>query len=102
MEKEKCRCCEEKKTCRGAEYKKALLNRLKRIEGQVRGIEKMIESDAYCNDVLGQSAAVGAALCAFNRELPKSHLHTCVIRDIKAGDEGGIDELAETLYKLMK
>lgn len=62
----------------------------------------MIETDAYCNDVLIQSAAVNAAINAFNRELLKSHLHSCVVRDIKAGDESVVDELASTIYKLMK
>ena len=102
MEKEKCCCCKEKKTCRGEDYKKALLNRLKRIEGQIRGIEKMIENDAYCNDVLVQSAAAGAALDAFNKELLDQHLRGCVVRDIKNGDESSVDELAEIIRKLMR
>ena len=102
MENNLCFCGKEKKTCREEGLKRSLQNRLKRIEGQVRGIEKMIENEAYCNDVLIQSAAVSAALRAFNRELLKNHMHTCVLRDIKAGEEGVIDELAETLYKLMK
>ena len=98
---EKC-CCESKKTVRDIALKKSLLNRLKRVEGQIRGIRGMIEEDAYCNDVLIQSAAAGAALRAFNRELIKNHISTCVARDIKSGDESVIDELSETLYKLMK
>ncbi len=101
-ENKKCACCAEKHTCRGDGLKRSLLNRLKRIEGQIRGIEGMIETDAYCNDVLIQSAAVNAAINAFNRELLKSHLHSCVVRDIKAGDESVVDELASTIYKLMK
>lgn len=101
-EKEKCCCCSDKTTERDIELKKSLVNRLSRIEGQIRGIKGMIENDAYCNDVLIQSAAVSAAIGAFNRELLKNHMHTCVLRDIKAGDESVIDELAETVYKLMK
>ena len=62
MEKKDCCCCSEKQTMRSEEQKKALLNRLKRIEGQVRGIQAMIEKDAYCNDILIQSAAVSAAM----------------------------------------
>ena len=100
-EKEKC-CCSDKKTERDTELKKSLINRLSRIEGQIRGIKGMIENNAYCNDVLIQSAAVNAAVSAFNRELLKNHMHTCVLRDIKAGDESVIDELAETVYKLMR
>ena len=62
----------------------------------------MIERDAYCNDVLIQSAAAGAALNAFNRELVACHLRTCVARDLRDGRDEVIDELTETLQKLMK
>lgn len=95
-------CCHDKTTQRTDEQKKKLLNRLKRIEGQIRGIEAMIEKDAYCNDVLIQSAAVNAAVNAFNRELLASHIHTCVARDLRAGNEEVVDELVATLQKLMK
>lgn len=87
---------------RTEEQKRALLNRLKRIEGQVRGIMAMIERDAYCNDVLTQSAAVNAAIGAFNREVLASHIHTCVVRDIREGKDEVTDELIETIKKLMK
>ncbi|HCE27060.1 MAG TPA: CsoR family transcriptional regulator, partial [Ruminococcaceae bacterium] len=73
-----------------------------RIEGQVRGIEAMIENDAYCNDVLIQSAAVNAAMNAFNKELLASHIRGCVARDIREGKDEVIDELVATLQKLMK
>ena len=103
MENEKrCCCCSDKTTIRSDEQKKALINRLKRIEGQVRGIQSMLESDAYCNDVLIQSAAVNAAMNAFNRELLASHIRTCVARDIREGHDEVIDELVATLQKLMK
>lgn len=87
---------------RTEEQKKALMNRLKRIEGQVRGIQAMIEKDAYCNDVLIQSAAVSAAINAFNKEVLASHIHTCVARDIREGKDEVIDELMTTIRKLMK
>ena len=102
-EKECCMCCkEEKKTMRTDAQKKALLNRLKRIEGQIRGLQSMIEYDAYCNDILIQSAAVSAALSAFNRELLENHIRHCVARDIREGKDEVIDELMGTLKKLMK
>ena len=101
MEKKKACCCR-KTTKRSQDQKKALLNRLRRIEGQVRGIQTMLEQDAYCNDVLIQSAAVNAAMNAFNRELLASHIRSCVVRDIRAGQDQVIDELVETLQKLMK
>ena len=91
-----------KKTARDEELKKKLLNRLRRIEGQVRGIEAMIESDAYCNDVLIQSAAANAALNAFNRELLACHIRGCVRHDLLEGSDEVVDELVATMQKLMK
>ena len=93
-------CC--KKTERSQEEQKKLMNRLSRIEGQIRGIKTMVESDAYCNDILIQSAAVTAAMNAFNRELIACHLRTCVVRDLREGNDEVIDELVLTLQKLMK
>ena len=95
-------CCCEKHTARSEEEKKKLINRLKRIEGQIRGIIGMMENDAYCNDILIQSAAVNAAVNAFNKELLASHIRTCVARDIREGKDETIDELVATLQKLMK
>ena len=87
------------------EYRK-LMNRLKRIEGQVQGIQRMLENEAYCPDILIQVSAVNAALNGFNKELLASHLRSCVVSDIKsenqAVQEGAVDELVELLRKLMK
>ncbi len=95
-------CCCEKTTERTEEERKKLLNRLNRIEGQVRGLKGMIERDAYCADILTQSAAVSAALNGFERDLLSRHMHSCVVRDIKAGKEDVIDELLVLIGKLMK
>jgi DNA-binding FrmR family transcriptional regulator len=95
-------CCCGKTTERDEEQRKKLLNRLSRIEGQIRGIKGMIEKDAYCGDILVQSAAVNAAVNSFNRELLSSHMHTCVARDIREGKDEVIDELLVILQKLMK
>ena len=92
----------EKNTHRTDEEKKKLINRLNRIEGQVRGIRGMIEKDAYCADVLVQSAAINAAINSFNKDLLSRHIHSCVVRDIKNGDEEVIDELMKLITKLMK
>ena len=100
-EEKKCSRCE-KQTLRSDEQKKKLINRLKRIQGQVCGIQRMIEQDAYCNDILIQSAAVNAAMNAFNKELLASHIRSCVARDIREGKDEVIDELVLTLQKLMK
>ena len=101
-EKKACPCCSEKHTVRSEEEKKKLINRLKRIEGQIRGIIGMMENDAYCNDILIQAAAVNAAVNSFNKELLANHIRTCVARDIRAGKDETIDELVATLQKLMK
>ena len=103
MENEK-RCCHcgERKKQRSPEEYKSLIYRLNRIEGQVRGIKGMLERDAYCTDVLVQSAAVSAAINAFNRELLASHIRTCVVQDIRDGRDEVVDELVMTLQKLMK
>ena len=101
-EKKACPCCSEKHTARSEEVKKMLINRLKRIEGQIRGIIGMMENDAYCNDILIQSAAVNAAVNSFNKELLATHIRTCVARDIREGKDETIDELVATLQKLMK
>ena len=94
-------CCH-KTTERSEKEYKSLMNRLSRIEGQIRGIKGMLEKDAYCNDILIQSAAVSAAMNAFNRELLSSHIHSCVVRDIREGKDEVVDELMATLQKLMK
>ena len=79
-----------------------MINRLSRIEGQVRGIKKMVENDAYCPDILIQVSAVNAALNSFNKVLLGNHIRTCVARDIREGKEETIDELVVTLQKLMR
>ena len=89
-------CCCHKTKHRSDEEYKALINRLSRIEGQVRGIRKMVETDAYCVDILTQVSAIQAALNAFNRELLANHIRTCVMNDIKNGNDEIVDELVQT------
>ena len=96
-----CRCSQRKKERSPEEYRK-LIHRLNRIEGQVRGIRAMVENGAYCPDILVQSAAVSAAMNAFNRELLASHIRTCVTEDIRGGQDEAVDELLDTMKKLMK
>jgi len=95
-------CCCHKTKHRSDEEYKALINRLSRIEGQVRGIRKMVETDAYCVDILTQVSAIQAALNGFNRELLANHIRTCVMDDIRNGKDETVDELVQTLQKLMK
>ena len=102
MEEEKeCCCCHKTKQRSDKEYKD-LLNRLSRIEGQIRGIRGMVEKDAYCIDILTQVAAANAALNSFNKVLLANHIKTCVTKDILDGKEETVDELVATLQKLMK
>lgn len=102
MEKEKCCQCSQRKKERSPEEYKKLIHRLNRIEGQIRGIKGMVENNAYCPDILIQSAAVNAAINAFNKELLANHIRTCVADDIRNGKDEAIDELVVTLQKLMK
>ncbi len=98
---EKKECCHKTKERSEKEYKN-LIHRLNRIEGQIRGIKKMIENDSYCTEILVQVSAVNAALNSFNKVLLANHIRTCVAEDIRQGKEETIDELVFTLQKLMK
>ncbi len=95
-------CCGAKTTQRTEEEQKKLIHRLNRLEGQIRGIRGMVERNAYCNDILIQSAAVSAAINAFNKDLIADHIRRCVVRDIRNGKDEIVDELTATLQKLMK
>ena len=83
------------------EYKD-LVNRLNRIEGQVRGIRSMVEEERYCVDIITQVSAISSALNAFNKALLSQHIKTCVADNIRNGNDEVVDELCETLKKLMK
>lgn len=96
----KCECNRHKH--RDEKEYKLLINRLSRIEGQVRGVKRMVESEAYCVDILTQVAAIQSALNGFNKELLANHINTCVVKDIKDGKEDTIDELLKVLQKLMR
>lgn len=102
MDQEKECCCSHKTKERSEKEYRDLMNRLSRIEGQVRGIRRMVEEDAYCTDILIQVSAVNAALNSFNKVLLANHIRTCVAEDIREGKEETIDELVLTLQKLMK
>lgn len=94
-------CCHRTRERTPEEYR-SLVHRLNRIEGQVRGIRGMLEKDAYCPDILAQAAAANAALNAFSRELLAQHIRTCVARDIREGKDEIINELMDTLRRLMR
>ena len=94
--------CEVRHKKRTADEQKKLITRLKRIEGQVRGIQKMVQDDLYCPDILVQVSAITSALNSFNKELLACHIRGCVAVDIREGRDDSIDELVTVLQKLMK
>ena len=94
-------CCERLKH-RTGEEKKDLITRLNRVEGQVRGVRNMVETDRYCVDILNQVSAIQAALNSFNKELLANHIRSCVVEDIQKGNEDVVSELCKTIKKLMK
>ena len=102
MEETCAACMHDRKKMRDDKEKRDLMNRLRRIEGQVRGLERMLEEDAYCPDILVQASAVNSALNSFCTTLLGNHLRTCVAEDIRAGREDTMDELMETLKKMLK
>lgn len=95
-----CKCT--KTTHRSEKEKKDLINRLNRIEGQVRGVKNMVEEERYCVDILTQVSAIQSALNSFNKELLGKHIKTCVVENMKNGDDNVLDELCQTIQKLMK
>jgi DNA-binding FrmR family transcriptional regulator len=94
-------CCHRTKNRSDKEYRD-LINRLSRIEGQIRGIKGMVEKSCYCPDIMIQVAAANAALNSFNKALLAEHIRSCVATDIREGRDETIDELIETLQKVMK
>ncbi|MGN0436083.1 MAG: metal-sensing transcriptional repressor [Wujia sp.] len=96
-----CCCCGKTKSRQETEYRD-LMNRLSRIEGQVRGVKNMLDRDAYCVDILTQVSAINAALNSFSKVLLANHIKSCVVDDIRAGRDEVVDELVATLQKLMK
>ena len=101
MNKPACCVCARKKE-RSEEEKRMLINRLSRIEGQIRGIRGMVEKDAYCPDILTQASAAASAINGFARQLLSEHIRTCVAEDMRSGNEQALDELLDTLQRWMK
>ena len=99
MEKE---CCCQKTKERSPEEMKGLINRLNRIEGQIRGLRAMVEKDAYCPDILTQASAASAAINGFAKTLLSAHIRTCVAEDVRQGNDETLDELLDILQKWMK
>ena len=95
-------CCCEKTKMRSEEEKRDLVNRLSRIEGQVRGIKEMLLDDKYCVDILTQTSAISSALNSFAREILESHIRSCVAEGVRSGDDEKIEELIKTIERFIK
>ncbi|HCL01343.1 MAG TPA: CsoR family transcriptional regulator [Lachnoclostridium phytofermentans] len=93
--------CHEQKHRNEAEFKD-LIHRLNRIEGQVRGVRRMVEEEHYCVEVLTQVSAIQSALNSFNKVLLGNHIRSCVVEDIRQGNDEVIEELLKTIQKIMK
>lgn len=100
MEKN-CACTQRTKV-RTEEEKRLLLNRLSRIEGQIRGLRSMVERDAYCPDVLMQAAAASAAIESFAKRMLCDHIRTCVAEQVRQGHDEALDELLDVIRKFMR
>ena len=94
-------CCEKTKT-RTEDEKKALINRLSRIEGQVRGIKQMLLEDKYCVDILTQTSATSSALNSFAKEILESHIRSCVVEGVRQGDDKKVEELINAIERFIK
>lgn len=92
----------DKKTYRSYEEKKLINNRINRIEGQLRGIKRMIEEDSYCNDVLIQLSAAENSIKSLSNHILENHLYTCVTNDLENGKLDIIDELISLFKKFNK
>jgi DNA-binding FrmR family transcriptional regulator len=95
------KCCN-KKTKRSADEKKLIINRLNRISGQIQGITKMVENDAYCNDLLIQLSAVENSVKSLSTHVLETHLYTCVPRELENGKFDTIDELISLFKRFNK
>ena len=93
---------EHRQTVREDKSKADLTARLKKVEGQVRGVLRMVEQDAYCDNVLHQLSAIQAALDAVGKNLLESHLRTCVVDRLRAGELEVVDELLVTIKALRR
>lgn len=95
-------CCCHKTKEREKDEVQELIHHLNRIEGQVRGVKNMVETDRYCVDIITQVSAICASLNSFNKKLLSNHIKTCVVNDIRDGKDEAVDELCQTIQKLMK
>jgi DNA-binding FrmR family transcriptional regulator len=99
--KEEMPLCHELKHRNEPEFKD-LIHRLNRIEGQVRGVRRMVEEEHYCVEILTQVTAIQSALNSFNKVLLGNHIRSCVVEDIRQGNDEVIEELLKTIQKIMK
>lgn len=92
----------EKKTVRGEDEKKLIINRINRISGQLVGVKKMIENDKYCDDVLIQLSAIKNSVKSLSNNILESHLYNCVTRDLENGILDTLDEIINLFKRFNK
>lgn len=100
MDENRCNCCRTKHTPRSGEQSRQLQNRLSRMVGQLNGISRMLEENRYCGDILTQIAAVESALQSFGHIVLAQHMETCVVEEIRRGNEQIMEEVVELVKKL--
>lgn len=93
---------EKKPTEKSLKVQKSVIDRLNRVEGQIRGIKNMIEKGTYCDDVINQIEASRSALSAIELILLESHFRNCIVRQLENGEYEVIDEVLKTINKLIK
>ena len=99
---EMCEQCSIRNAHHSEELKKDFRDRLNRIEGQVRAVNRMIAEDVYCNDILNQISAVQSALTSVSKLILEAHMKSCVVDQIQEGKIEVIDEVMKTINKLMR
>lgn len=97
---EACPCCaRHKRTPRSEELQRDVKSRLNRIIGQLKGVQAMLDDNRYCGDVLTQLAAAQSALKSVSCKLLEEHIQTCVVEQIREGDEDVVPELVQLIRK---
>jgi DNA-binding FrmR family transcriptional regulator len=102
MDENSCNLCSSREAHHSEKVKKELLTRVNRIEGQIRGVGKMIENNIYCDDILNQITSIRAALAGLSKQLLEEHIKTCITEKIKNNDSEAVAELLETIRKIIK
>lgn len=97
-----CENCSTRQAHHSQETKNAIVTRLNKIEGQIRGIARMVTEDVYCDDILNQITSVEAAINGVKKELLEAHIKSCVVEQLAEGKDEVIDELMATIKRMLR